>query len=41
MSAAMEKPDGLEFADGFLEKGEATTILLATIARLLGSHTSS
>jgi DNA-binding response OmpR family regulator len=41
MSAAMEKPDGLEFADGFLAKGEATTILLVTIARLLGGHTSS
>ncbi len=40
MSAAMEKPDGLEFADGFLEKGEATTVLLDTIARLLAGHSS-
>jgi CheY-like chemotaxis protein len=35
VSAAVEKPDGLEFADGFLAKGEATTVLLDTIVRLL------
>ncbi len=35
MSAAMEKPDGLEFADGFLAKCEPTQVLLDTIARLL------
>jgi len=35
ISAAMEKPEGLEFADGFLEKGEAPEILLDTIVHLL------
>ena len=35
ISAALEKPEGLEFADGFLEKGEAPEILLETIAHLL------
>ncbi len=37
ISAAMEKPDGLEFADEFLAKGEETTVLLDTIARLLAN----
>jgi CheY-like chemotaxis protein len=37
VSAAMEEPDGLEFADEFLAKGEATTVLLDTIARLLAN----
>ena len=37
VSATMEKPEGLEFADVFLEKGEATTVLLDTIARLLAN----
>ena len=27
MSAAMEKPNGLQFADGFLAKGESPTVL--------------
>jgi CheY-like chemotaxis protein len=40
MSAAAEKPDGLEFADGFLEKGESPTVLLDVITRLLAGHTS-
>jgi CheY-like chemotaxis protein len=35
ISAAMEKPDGLEFVDGFLAKGESPNILLDTIAQLL------
>ena len=35
MSAAAEKPDGLEFADGFLEKGESPTVLLDVITHLL------
>jgi len=35
VSAALEKPDGLEFADGFLAKGEPTQVLLDTIAHLL------
>ena len=35
ISAAVEKPDGLEFADAFLEKGESPTVLLDTIAHLL------
>ena len=34
-SAALEKPEGLEFADGFLAKCEAPEILLDTIAHLL------
>jgi CheY-like chemotaxis protein len=35
VSASAEKPSGLEFADGFLAKGEAPDLLLNTIARLL------
>jgi CheY-like chemotaxis protein len=35
ISAAMEKPDGLEFADGFLAKGEPPNVLFDTIAHLL------
>jgi CheY-like chemotaxis protein len=35
ISAALEKPDGLEFADGFLAKAEPPTVLLDTIAHLL------
>ena len=35
ISAAMEKPDGLEFVDGFLSKGEAPEVLLETIAHML------
>jgi CheY-like chemotaxis protein len=35
MSAAIDKPDGLEFADGFLAKGESPHVLLETIAQLL------
>jgi hypothetical protein len=31
----MEKPEGLEFADGFLAKGEEPSVLLDTIADLL------
>lgn len=38
ISAALEKPEGLEFADGFLAKGEAPEILLDTIARLLADE---
>jgi CheY-like chemotaxis protein len=41
VSAAMEKPKDLEFADGFLAKGEAPEILLDTIARLLAKPTTS
>src|SRR5271165_6464025 len=37
VSAAVEKPSGLEFADGFLPKGEAPDILLKAVARLLKS----
>jgi len=37
VSAAAEKPSGLEFADGFLPKGEAPDVLLQAIARLLKS----
>ena len=35
VSAASEKPVGLEFADGFLPKGETPETLLSTIANLL------
>jgi CheY-like chemotaxis protein len=35
VSAAAEKPAGLEFADGFLAKGEPADVLLHTIADLL------
>jgi DNA-binding response OmpR family regulator len=35
VSAAVEKPVGVEFTDGFLSKGGSTHVLLATIARLL------
>lgn len=38
LSAALEKPEGLEFADGFLAKGEAPEILLHTIALLLAKQ---
>jgi CheY-like chemotaxis protein len=37
VSASAEEPAGLEFADGFLSKGEAPDVLLATIPRLLKS----
>ncbi len=39
-SASFETPDGLEFADGFLSKGEAADVLLDTIAHLLARHAS-
>ena len=39
LSAASEKPDGLEFADGFLMKCEPPQVLLDTISRLLGQVT--
>ena len=35
VSAASEEPSGLEFADGFLSKGEGPDSLLDAIARLL------
>jgi CheY-like chemotaxis protein len=35
VSAAAEAPDGLEFADGFLSKGEGPDGLLAAISDLL------
>jgi DNA-binding response OmpR family regulator len=35
MSAAIERPDGLEFADGYLEKGHPPNVLFATISLLL------
>ena len=37
VSAAVETPSGLEFADGFVPKGEAPDALLATIAGMLKS----
>ena len=36
VSAAAEKPAGLEFADGFLSKGEGPDALLDSVANLLG-----
>ena len=39
VSAAAEAPPGLEFADGFLSKGEGPDALLNTIASLLQRHT--
>ena len=38
VSAASEEPDGLEFTDGFLSKGEGPDALLESIARLLPQH---
>ena len=35
VSAASEAPPGIEFADGFLSKGEGPDVLLNTIATLL------
>jgi two-component system response regulator GlrR len=35
VSAAAEEPAGIEFADGFLSKGEGPDVLLYTIANLL------
>jgi CheY-like chemotaxis protein len=41
VSAATDKPAGLEFVDGFLSKGEPPQTLLDAIARLLKSHRSA
>jgi CheY-like chemotaxis protein len=41
VSAATEQPAGIEFADGFLSKGEGPDVLLDTIANLLKSRNSS
>jgi CheY-like chemotaxis protein len=38
VSAAAEPPKGLEFADGFLSKGEGPDALLERIAHLLDKH---
>jgi len=38
VSAAAEPPPGLEFADGFLSKGEGPEALLEAIAGLLPRH---
>jgi hypothetical protein len=35
VSAAADTPDGIEYADEFLSKGECPEMLLETIARLL------
>ena len=40
VSAAAEKPVGLEFVDGFFPKGETPRTLLETIAQLLQSSRS-
>ncbi len=39
-SAACERIDGLEFADGFLAKAEPPDVLLDTIAHVLACRTS-
>jgi len=38
LSAAAEQLDGLEFADGFLSKGEPPQVVLDTITRLLAKQ---
>jgi CheY-like chemotaxis protein len=35
VSASADTPEGIEFADGFLPKGESPEVLLETIVRLL------
>ena len=35
LSAALERPDGLEFADGFVAKGEPPRVVFNAIAHLL------
>ncbi len=40
ISASMEKPDGLEFADGFLAKAGPPELLLDAIAHLLAHRAS-
>jgi OmpR family response regulator RpaB len=35
VSAAADTPEGIEFADGFVSKGESPEVLLETISRLL------
>ena len=40
VSAAAEEPGGIEFADGFLSKGEGPDVLLDTIANLLKNRKS-
>jgi len=40
ISAAMGRPDGLEFADGFFAKAESPDILLDAIAHLLARRAS-
>src|SRR5271166_4825999 len=39
LSAAAEKPDGIEFADAFVAKGESPQVVLNTIAHLLAKIT--
>lgn len=40
ISAALDKPAGLEFVDGFLAKGESPKVLFDTIAHLLAYEPS-
>ena len=40
VSAAADTPEGIEYADEFLSKGEAPEVMLETIARLLKDRTS-
>lgn len=35
VSATVDEPSGIEFADGFLPKGDSPEVLLTTIGRLL------
>lgn len=40
VSATTDEPGGIEFADGFLSKGEGPDVLLETIANLLKNRKS-
>ena len=40
VSAAAEPPPGMEFADGFLSKGDGPDVLLDTIAEILHTRSS-
>ena len=41
VSAALERPKGLEFTDGFLAKGQAPSVLLDAITHFLALATAS
>ena len=41
MSAAIEEPPGLEFADGFLSKSEPPNVLFETVSLLLAKYSGT